>query len=168
MGGTFITLDLDTLEGSGGYAREMTEERSARQRELLTPHISDSDAVITTAALPGRSAPLLVTTQMVQTMKPGSIVVDLASESGGNVECSVAGEIVDLNGIQIWGAQDVASQMPIHASQLYAMNVFALLSPAVTEGHISLDMDDEVYAGCVVVLDGEIRNEAALAAVGKA
>lgn len=168
MGGTFITLDLDTLEGSGGYAREMTEERSARQRELLTPHISDSDAVITTAALPGRSAPLLVTTQMLQTMKPGSIVVDLASESGGNVECSVAGEIVDLNGIQIWGAQDVASQMPIHASQLYAMNVFALLSPAVTEGHISLDMDDEVYAGCVVVLDGEIRNEAALAAVGKA
>ncbi len=99
MGGTFITLDLETLEGSGGYAREMTEERSARQRELLTPHIAESDAVITTASVPGRTAPLLVTRAMVATMKPGSVVVDLASESGGNVEGSVAGEVIDLNGV---------------------------------------------------------------------
>lgn len=168
MGGTFITLELETLEGSGGYAREMTEERSARQRELLTPYIAESDAVITTAAVPGRTAPLLVTRQMVATMKPGSVVVDLASESGGNVEGSVAGEIVDIEGITVWGGQDVASQMPVHASQLYAMNVVALISPSVTDGAISINIEDEVYDGCVVVFNGEIRNEAALAALGGA
>lgn len=168
MGGTFITLELETLEGAGGYAREMTEERSARQRELLTPYIADSDAVITTAAVPGRAAPLLVTRSMVETMKPGSVVVDLASESGGNVEGSVAGEVLDLGGVSIWGGKDVASEMPVHASQLYAMNVFALISPAVTDGNISIDIDDEVYAGCVVVFNGEIRNEAAIAALGGA
>jgi len=168
MGGTFITLDLETLEGSGGYAREMTEERSARQRELLTPHIADSDAVISTAAVPGRTAPLLVTRAMVATMKPGSVVVDLASESGGNVEGSVAGEVIDLNGVTIWGGRDVASEMPVHASQLYAMNVFALISPSIDEGAISIDIDDEVYDGCVVVFNGEIRNEAAIAALGGA
>ena len=167
MGGTFITLDLDTLEGAGGYAREMTEERSARQRELLTPHIADSDVVITTAAVPGRTAPLLVTADMVGHMKPGSVVVDLASESGGNVEGSVAGEVINSHGVRIWGGQDVASEMPVHASQLLAMNVFALLSPAINEGEIALDMDDEVYAGCVVVFNGEIRNEAAVTAVGR-
>ena len=168
MGGTFITLDLETLEGSGGYAREMTEERSARQRELLTPYIADSDAVITTAAVPGRTAPLLVTRAMVATMKPGSVVVDLASESGGNVEGSVAGEVIDLNGVTIWGGRDVASEMPVHASQLYAMNVFALISPSIDEGAISIDIDDEVYDACVVVFNGEIRNEAAIAALGGA
>ncbi len=166
MGGTFVTLELETLEGAGGYAREMTEERAARQRELLTPYIAESDAVITTAAVPGRTAPLLVTRAMVETMKPGSIVVDLASESGGNVEGSVAGETIDINGVEVWGARDVASQMPVHASQLYAMNVFALLSPAIAEGEISLDMEDEVFAGCVVVLDGDVRNEAAQTALG--
>jgi H+-translocating NAD(P) transhydrogenase subunit alpha len=168
MGGTFITLELETLEGAGGYAREMTEERSARQRELLTPYIAESDAVITTAAVPGRTAPLLVTRAMVETMKPGSVVVDLASESGGNVEGSVAGEIIDVDRVSVWGGKDVPSQMPVHASQLYAMNVFALVSPAVTDGSIALDIDDEVYAGCVVVFNGEIRNEAALAALGGA
>lgn len=168
MGGTFISLDLDTLEGSGGYAREMSEERSARQRELLTPYIAESDAVITTAAVPGRTAPMLVTSAMVSSMNPGSVVVDLASESGGNVEGSVTGEVIDVNGVRVWGALDVASEMPVHASQLYAMNVFALLSPAITEGRLTLDIEDEVYAGCVVVLDGEIRNDAAVAAVGKA
>lgn len=168
MGGTFLTLELETLEGAGGYAREMTEERAARQRELLTPYIAESDAVITTAAVPGRTAPLLVTRAMVETMKPGSIVVDLASESGGNVEGSLPGEIVNMNGVSVWGGRDVASEMPVHASQLYAMNVFALLSPAITDGSISLDMEDEVFAGCVVVLDGDVRNEAAQAALGGA
>jgi NAD(P) transhydrogenase subunit alpha len=166
MGGTFVTLELETLEGAGGYAREMTEERAARQRELLTPYIAESDVVITTASVPGRTAPMLVTRAMVETMKPGSVVVDLASESGGNVEGSVAGETIDINGVEVWGARDVASQMSVHASQLYAMNVFALLSPAITEGEISLDMEDEVFDGCVVVLDGDVRNEAAHTALG--
>ncbi len=168
MGGTFITLDLETLEGAGGYAREMTEERSARQRELLTPYIADSNAVITTASVPGRTAPLLVTRSMVSTMKPGSVVVDLAAESGGNVEGSVAGEVVDIDGVTVWGGKDVASEMPVHASQLYAMNVFALISPSIDEGAISIDIDDEVYDGCAVVFNGHIRNEAAIAALGGA
>ena len=94
MGAKSIDLELETLEGSGGYAREMTEDRAARQRELLTPYIADADALITTAAVPGRTAPVLVTREMVEQMRPGSVVVDLAAESGGNVEGSVAGQIV--------------------------------------------------------------------------
>ena len=158
MGATFITLDLEALEGAGGYAREMTEERAQRQRELLTPHIAASDVVITTAAVPGRRAPLLVTTDMVRTMKAGSVVVDLASETGGNVEGSVAGEIVDVDQVQIWGGKDVASQMPVHASQLYAMNVHALLGLTIKDGEVVVDIEDEVLDGCAVVLNGEIRN----------
>lgn len=161
MGGTFITLDLESLEGAGGYAREMTEERAQRQRELLTPYLQASDAVITTAAVPGRRAPLLVTREMVETMRPGSVVVDLASETGGNVEGSVSGEQVYVGNALVWGAKDVASQMPVHASQLYAMNIQALLALTVKDGQVVVDIEDEVLDGCAVVLDGDVRNEAA-------
>ena len=118
MGGTFLDLGLDSLEGSGGYAREMGEERAARQRELLTPYVGAADAVITTAAVPGRPAPLLVTTPMVEAMRPGSVVVDLAAESGGNCELSVAGQDVEHRGVLVHGMADVPSSMPVHASQL--------------------------------------------------
>ncbi|MFM8352002.1 MAG: Re/Si-specific NAD(P)(+) transhydrogenase subunit alpha [Actinomycetales bacterium] len=165
MGATFITLELESLEGAGGYAREMTQERAERQRELLAPHIAASDVLITTAAVPGRRAPLLVTRQMVEGMKPGSVVVDLASETGGNVEGSVAGEEVWFGEVLLWGGKDVASQMPVHASQLYAMNVQALLALTVKDGSVVVDVEDEVLDGCAVVLDGLIRNEAARAAV---
>lgn len=165
MGATFIILDLEALEGSGGYAREMTEDRAARQRELLAPHIAESDVLITTAAVPGRRAPLLVTRAMVEGMKPGSVVVDLASETGGNVEGSVAGEIVHVGQVSVWGGKDVASEMPVHASQLYAMNVLAVLGLLVKDEGISVDLEDEVLDGCAVVFNGEIRNEAARAAV---
>lgn len=158
MGATFITLELEALEGAGGYAREMTEERAQRQRELLTPHIAASDVVITTAAVPGRRAPLLVTTDMVRTMKAGSVVVDLASETGGNVEGSVAGEIVDIDQVRVWGGKDVASQMPVHASQLYGMNVHALLGLTIKDGEVVVDVEDEVLDGCAIVLNGEVRN----------
>jgi len=168
MGATFITLELEALEGSGGYAREMTEDRAARQRELLAPHIAASDVLITTAAVPGRRAPLLVTTTMVQGMRPGSVVVDLASETGGNVEGSRAGEEIRVGEVLVWGGKDVASQMPVHASQLYAMNVQALLGLTVRDGAVVVDMGDEVLDGCAVVLNGEVRNEAARAAVGLA
>ncbi len=161
MGATFITLELEALEGSGGYAREMTEDRAARQRELLTPYISESDVVITTAAVPGRQAPLLVTREMVETMKPGSVVVDLAAETGGNVEGSVAGEEVKVGEVTIWGAKDVASEMPVHASQLYAMNIAAVAGLLVKDGEFVVDLDDEILDGCAVVHDGEVRNEAA-------
>jgi NAD(P) transhydrogenase subunit alpha len=165
MGATFITLDLEALEGSGGYAREMTEERGARQRELLAPHIAESDVLITTAAVPGRRAPLLVTRSMVEGMKPGAVVVDLASETGGNVEGSVAGEIVHVGQVSVWGGKDVASEMPVHASQLYAMNVLALLGLLVKDETITVDLADEVLDGCAVVHNGEVRNEAARAAL---
>ncbi len=161
MGATFITLDLEALEGSGGYAREMSEDRAERQRELLTPYISDADVVITTAAVPGRQAPLLVTRAMVETMKPGSVVVDLASETGGNVEGSVSGEEILVGQVTVWGAKDVASEMPVHASQLYAMNIAALAGLLVKEGEFVVDLEDEVLDGCAVVHDGEVRNEAA-------
>ncbi len=165
MGATFITLELEALDGSGGYAREMTEERANRQRELLTPHIAAADVVITTASVPGRTAPLLVTRAMVETMKPGSVVVDLASESGGNVEGSVAGEETHIGEVLIWGAKDVASEMPVHASQLYAMNVFNLVALTVKDGEVVVDLEDEVLDGSAIVYNGDIRNEAARTAV---
>ena len=123
MGAKFVELDLEALEGTGGYAREMGEDRAARQRELLTPYVAAADAVITTAAIPGRPAPLLVTRAMVEAMRPGSVVVDLAAESGGNVEGVVAGEEVAIGGATVWGGRDVPSQMPVDASRLYARNV---------------------------------------------
>jgi len=128
MGAKFITLELEALEGAGGYAREMTEERAAKQRELLTPYIAAADVLITTAAVPGRTAPRLVTAQMVSHMTPGSVVVDLAAESGGNVEGSVAGEITTTSGgVRIWGGKDVPSQLAFHASMLFSRNVVNLL-----------------------------------------
>ncbi|MGB2969932.1 MAG: NAD(P) transhydrogenase subunit alpha, partial [Candidatus Nanopelagicales bacterium] len=160
MGASFIELDLEALEAGGGYAREMSEDRAARQRELLTPYITESDVLITTAAVPGRQAPRLVTAEMLADMKPGSVVVDLAAETGGNVEGSVAGEEVVIDGVRIWGAKDVASSMPVHASRLYAMNVVALLGLAVQEGELVLDPEDEVFQGCAVVLNGEIKQGA--------
>ena len=165
MGATFISLDLDALEGAGGYAREMSDDRAARQRDLLAPHIADADAVITTAAVPGRQAPLLVTRAMVEGMRPGSVVVDLASESGSNVEGSLPGEEVMFGEVVVWGARDVPSEMPVHASQLYGMNVYSLLTLVSKDGAVVVDPDDEIIAGCAVVLAGDVRNEAAIAAL---
>lgn len=157
MGATFIDLELEALEAGGGYAREMTEDRAARQRELLTPHIAAADALITTAAVPGRQAPLLVTASMVAEMAPGSVVVDLAAETGGNVEGSEPGEVVDRDGVQVWGGRDVASQLPAHASNLYAMNVVAVMKLAIGDGELVVDLDDEIFDGSIVVHRGEIR-----------
>jgi NAD(P) transhydrogenase subunit alpha len=155
MGATFVELELEALEGAGGYAREMTEERGAKQRELLTPYVAASDAVISTAAVPGRPAPLLVTRAMVETMRPGSVVVDLAAESGGNVELSRAGEVVDHGGVTVWGAKDVASSMAVHASQLYARNVSSLLLLMTKDGKVDPDFDDEIVAAACVTREAQ-------------
>ena len=157
MGAKFIDLDLDSMEGAGGYAREMTEERSQRQRELLTPYIAAADAVITTAAVPGRRAPLLLTRQMVETMGPGSVVIDLAAESGGNVEGSVAGEEVVVGQASVWGGLNVPSQMPVAASRLYAANLVAISQLFLKEGVVTMDFDDEILNGACVTHDGEVR-----------
>lgn len=159
MGAKSIDLDLETLEGTGGYAREMTEDRAARQREMLAPYIADADALITTAAVPGRQAPMLVTAEMVKQMKPGSVVVDLAAESGGNVEGSVAGKVVRIGHAQVWGGENVPAQMPGPASKLYAQNIVNLLTLMTHEGEFAPDFDDEVVAGAAVTHAGRIVHE---------
>lgn len=160
LGAGFIELDLETLEGSGGYAREMGEDRARRQRELLAPHVADADVLITTAAVPGRRAPLLVTRDMVERMKPGSVVVDLAAEQGGNVEGVRAGDETTLGGVALWGGHNVASQLPVHASRLYAANVVNLLLLMISDGEVAPDLEDAVLAGCCVAHGGEVRHEA--------
>ncbi|CAM8623300.1 PntA NAD/NADP transhydrogenase alpha subunit [Candidatus Planktophila versatilis] len=151
MGATFIDLELEALEGAGGYAREMTEERAAKQRELLTPYIAKSHLVITTAAVPGRAAPRLMTAAMIDAMEAGTIIVDLAAETGGNAEGSKPGEIVTTaKGVQIWGGKDVPSQLPFHASSLYSRNVvnlLTLMTSAAKDGEkvaLNIDFTDEI------------------------
>jgi NAD(P) transhydrogenase subunit alpha len=164
MGAKFITLELEALEGAGGYAREMTEERAAKQRDLLTPYIAEADVLITTAAVPGRTAPRLVTAQMAAQMKPGSVIVDLAAESGGNVEGSVAGEVITTSaGVTMWGGKDVPSQLPYHASMLFSRNVVNLLllmSKSVDgkpTGEILPDFTDEIIDAAALTHAGAKR-----------
>ena len=161
LGATFIELQLEAQEGEGGYAREQSEEFLRKQRELIGEHVARSDVVITTAAVPGRRAPLLVTGDMVRAMRPGSVIVDLASETGGNVELTKAGEDVDVNGVTIIGTRNIPSTMPLATSQLYARNVANLLLHLVKDGAINLDFDDEITKGACVTHEGEIVNERA-------
>jgi H+-translocating NAD(P) transhydrogenase subunit alpha len=159
MGATFIQVELEAIEGTGGYAREMAEDRARRQMELLAPYVAKSDVVITTAAVPGRRAPLLMTRAMVEAMRPGSVVVDLAAESGGNVEGSVAGQDVHVGGAVLVGMADASSTMPVDASRLYAKNVTNLLALMVDgDGELSLDLDDDVLAGACLTHDGVVRH----------
>jgi proton-translocating NAD(P)+ transhydrogenase subunit alpha len=157
LGATFVALELEALEGAGGYAREMTEDRAARQRELLTPFLAASDAVITTAAVPGRQAPLLVDTAMVEAMRPGTVIIDIAAESGGNCELSRAGEEVVHNGVLVWGGRNMASGMAFDASRLYARNLANLLLLMTKDGAVTPDLDDEIVKGALVVHDGVVR-----------
>jgi NAD(P) transhydrogenase subunit alpha len=161
LGATFIELALETQEGEGGYAKEQSEEFLRKQRDLIGEHVAKSDVVITTAAVPGRRAPLLVTAEMVKGMRPGSVIVDLAAETGGNVELTKAGTDVEVGGVTIIGTRNVPSTMPLHASQLYARNVANLLLHLVKDGAIVLDFDDEITKGSCVTHDGEIVNERA-------
>jgi NAD(P) transhydrogenase subunit alpha len=150
MGAEFIDLGLPPLDSAAGYARTMTPKRAERQRALLAPHIAVADALITTAAVPGRSAPLLVTAAMVQAMKPGSVVVDLFADQGGNVEGSEPGKLVRCGGVQLWGGENVPAQMPGPASELYAQNVLSLVGLMTRHGQFAPDFDDEIVAGAVV------------------
>ena len=161
LGATFIELALESQQGEGGYAREQSEEFLRKQRELIGEHVAKSDVVITTAAVPGRRAPLLVTGDMVKAMRPGSVVVDLAADTGGNVELTQAGKDLDVGGVTIIGTRNVPSTMPLHASQLYARNVMNLLLHLVKDGAITLDFQDEITKGSCVTHGGEIVNERA-------
>ncbi len=163
LGARFVELDmgLEDAEAAGGYARALTDEEQARQRDLLAVEIGKVDAVISTAAVPGRRAPLLVTEQAVRNMKPGSVIVDLAAETGGNCELTEAGETVVREGVTIVGPVNLPATMPEHASSLYGRNVQSLLEVMVSEGELQLNFDDEVIAGACVTRDGEIVHEGA-------
>jgi NAD(P) transhydrogenase subunit alpha len=168
LGAKFLELDmgLEDAESAGGYARQLTDEEQQKQRELLAEEIGKVDAVISTAAVPGRPAPLLIIEDAVRKMKPGSVIVDLAAETGGNCELTEAGETIVRHGVTIVGPVNLASTMPDHASSLYARNVQALLKLMVgEEGELKLDFEDEVLAGACITRDGEVVHEGAKASL---
>jgi len=157
LGARFIELPLaESGEGTGGYAREMGEDFLRRQREIVLQHVSMADAVITTALVPGRPAPKLVTRQMVEAMRPGSVVVDLAVEQGGNCELSQADQEVVHGGVVILGPSNLAATMPHDASALYARNVWSLLQLVAKDGQLTVDTTDEVIAGCLLTHAGQV------------
>lgn len=159
LGGRFIELpDMGGGEGEGGYAREMGEDFLKRQREIVTRHVSQADVVICTALVPGRKAPVLVTQEMVEGMKPGSLVIDLAVAQGGNCVLSEAEQEVDHNGVIILGPSNLPAETPYDASQLYARNVWALIQPLIGEEGLKLDLEDEVVAGALLTQAGEVRH----------
>jgi len=158
LGATFLELPLEAQEGAGGYAREQSEDFLRRQRELLGDRVAASDVVITTAAIPGRKAPILVTADMVRRMRAGSVIVDLAAETGGNCELTEAGKIIQVGGVTIDGTRNLPSTMPVHASQLYSKNVSTLLLLLVKDGVLKLDFTDEIVKGACVTYDGAIVN----------
>jgi NAD(P) transhydrogenase subunit alpha len=166
LGARFLEFDLGgDLEGTGGYARELTPEQQQRQQELMAEAIGKVDVVITTALVPGRRAPILVTEDAVALMKPGSVVVDLAGEAGGNCALSEPGETVIRHDVKICAPLNVPSSMAEHASQLYARNIQSLLSLMISdEGSLALDFSDEVIAGACITRGGEIVHEGAKAA----
>ena len=150
LGATFLDLGVVVEETAGGYAHELTEDEQRRQQEVLEERIPDYDAVITTALIPGRAAPRLIPARAVAKMRPGSVIVDLAAEAGGNCELTQPGEIAARDGVTIVGLTNLPSTMPFHASQLYARNVSALLQHLAPEGRLALDWDDEITAGACV------------------
>jgi NAD(P) transhydrogenase subunit alpha len=169
LGAKFLEVDLgETGEGAGGYAKELSEEAHRKEVELLAKAVKDNDIVITTAAIPGRPAPKLITADMVRSMRPGSVIVDLAAETGGNCELTQAGKVIEVEGVRIDGTTNLPSTMPYHASQMYSRNVASLLALMLTkEGKLNLDMNDEVMKGTVITKGGEVVHEATRKAVGE-
>jgi NAD(P) transhydrogenase subunit alpha len=150
LGATFLDLGVRAEETAGGYATELTPEQEAQQQAALDERIPDFDVVVTTAAVPGRPAPKLIPASAVERMRPGSVIVDLAAETGGNCEVTVPGEVVEHHGVTVIGTRNLASSMAYHASQLYSRNVGALLLHLAPEGELTLDWDDEITSGACV------------------
>ncbi|HZT64178.1 MAG TPA: Re/Si-specific NAD(P)(+) transhydrogenase subunit alpha [Acidimicrobiales bacterium] len=159
LGARFVDLRLETAEGTGGYAAEQAEEQQRRQRDALAPVVADVDVVVTTAQIPGRPAPVLLTGEMVAGMKPGSVVIDLASDTGGNVDISQPGQEIDHHGVTVVGVTLPASGLPTHASQLYARNIANLLGLMLADGKLAPDWDDEILATTCVTRDGDVPHE---------
>lgn len=162
LGAKFIEVSSDTSEGEGegegGYAKETSEEYKKLQQKLIHSHIIKADAVITTALIPGRSAPVLIPSSMVEEMKPGSVIIDLAAENGGNCELTKVDESISFNGIEIDGTSNIPGTMPVHASELYSKNVAALLAYMTKDGELNLDLEDEIISGSMYTHLGEITN----------
>jgi NAD(P) transhydrogenase subunit alpha len=161
LGAKFLEVDLgETGEGTGGYAKELSEEAHRKEVELLAKAVKENDIVVTTAAIPGRPAPKLITADMIRSMKPGSVIVDLAAETGGNTELTQPGKVIDVDGVRIDGTTNLPSTMPYHASQMYARNIQSLIALLLTkEGKLNLDMSDEIIRGTVITKDGEVVHE---------
>jgi len=166
LGAKFLALALDTQAGEGGYAREQSDEFLNRQREGLAGHVAANDVVITTASVPGRRAPRLLTASMVAGMRRGSVIVDMAAESGGNCELTRPGQVVEVDGIWIDGTTNIPSTMALHASQLYARNISNLLYLLGKPGELSLNFEDEIIRGCCVTHAGQIVSERACQLMG--
>jgi NAD(P) transhydrogenase subunit alpha len=160
LGAKFVVLDIESAEGQGGYAKAMDETYYKRQRALLAAVLKEQDVVITTAAVPGRKAPILITTEMAEAMLPGSVIVDIAAERGGNCELTQAGQTVVHHGVSIVGAIHLPSRAPFHASQMYATNVVNLLKLMIDkEGSLSINREDEIIRGCLVTHEGKVVRE---------
>jgi len=168
LGAKFLETEHEvTAEGEGGYAKELSEEQHRRELELIGRAIVEADIVVTTAQIPGRDAPLLVTEEMLQAMRPGSVIVDLAAESGGNCARTKAGETVVANGVQILGPVNLPASIPVHASQMYSKNITTLLGEFLSEdGELVLDFENDVVGPATVTHAGEIRNERVRQSVG--
>ncbi len=159
LGAKFLELEIDA-EAEGGYARELTEEEKQKEREMVEQAIIAADVVITTANIPGRRAPILVTTDMVERMKPGSVIVDLAAESGGNCEATKPGETVQVGDVRVVGPLNLPSALAVHSSEMYAKNLQNFLDLIIgDEGQLVLNWDDEILAGSVLVHEGEIKHQ---------
>jgi NAD(P) transhydrogenase subunit alpha len=159
LGAKFVETGV-SAEGAGGYARELTAEEKLKQQEVLDARIAASDAVISTASVPGRAAPRIISRAAVERMKAGSVIVDIAAEQGGNCELTRAGETVLHAGVKIMGPVNLPASLPFHASEMYSRNLFNLLKPALRAGELAIDWKDEVFAGAVLTHDGQIKHEA--------
>ena len=161
LGASFLESEEEvTAEGEGGYAKELTEDQHSKELELIGSALIDTDIVITTAQIPGRKAPILITEDMVKTMKYGSVIVDLAAESGGNCELSEAGETVLAHGVQILGPSNLPTSIPVHSSQMYSKNIVTLISEFISDdGQIQLDFENDVVGPSTVTHGGEVQNE---------
>jgi NAD(P) transhydrogenase subunit alpha len=161
VGARFIEFDLETedAEDKGGYAKAQSEEFYRKQREQMKAKVTAVDVVITTAAIPGKQAPVLITDDMLQDMRPGSVIIDLAAERGGNTEGAVAGEVVEKHGIRIVGYTDYPSRSAVHASQLFSKNIATFLLNMVKDGEFRIDLEDEIVKGALLVHDGQVVHD---------
>jgi NAD(P) transhydrogenase subunit alpha len=161
LGAKFVEVQSESDDGvgEGGYAKETSNDYKQRQQKLIKQHIAKSNLVITTALIPGQPAPLLILTDMVNEMKPGSVIIDLAAENGGNCEVTQSGEIVNHNDVIIDGTLNLPSTMPVHASQLYAKNVSTFITYMVKDGQFNFDLEDEIISGAMFTHKGKITHE---------